>query len=223
MPISAVLETLDGVDGAVKSLYVEVDGKFHLDLDDSIKDHTAIGPLKRARDHEKAAAAKARDDLAAATEKLKAVPDDFDAEKWAKLKDGKPDEAALVQVRQELEGQITDLQGQLDTERAASLKTAVERDLGDVLTEVGVTNASFAKAARSMISPLVKVQEGKPVVETDMGPMPLADYAKKWAAGEGKDFVTPPKGGGAKPGEKGGKGSNPLLEKVPALADLPEK
>ena len=31
-----------------------------------------------------------------------------------------------------------------------------------------------------------------------MGPKVLADYVKGWVASEGKDFVTPPQGGGAK-------------------------
>jgi hypothetical protein len=31
-----------------------------------------------------------------------------------------------------------------------------------------------------------------------MGPRVLADFVKGWAASDGKDFVTPPQGGGAK-------------------------
>jgi hypothetical protein len=33
-----------------------------------------------------------------------------------------------------------------------------------------------------------------------MGPKFIGDYAKSWAASEGKDFVSPPSGGGAKGG-----------------------
>jgi hypothetical protein len=36
-----------------------------------------------------------------------------------------------------------------------------------------------------------------------MGPMPLADHVKRWVASEGKDFVTPPSGGGAKGNDRG--------------------
>ncbi len=43
------------------------------------------------------------------------------------------------------------------------------------------------------------------VIETDMGPIPLAEHVKRWAASdEGQPFVTPPSGGGA----RGGKGDS---------------
>lgn len=208
MPISSVLTTLDGVEEALKPLYKEQDGEFHLELDDTISKHPSVVRLRNARDHEKAENASLRERIEELKAKLKALPDDFDPEKWEKAKDGKPDEAALVALRQEMEGQIADLTDKLQKSEEKQLTTAIERDLTDALTEAGVVNPSFAKAARTMLSPGVKIVEGAAVVETDMGPMPVAEHVKRWAAGEGKDFVAPPSGGGAKPGSGGSKGKS---------------
>jgi len=66
--------------------------------------------------------------------------------------------------------------------------------------------------------------ESKPVVGRGKGPLALADHVKRWAAGDGKVFVSPPQGGGAKGVDKGtGKGgTGKLAEKIPGFADLPE-
>jgi hypothetical protein len=53
------------------------------------------------------------------------------------------------------------------------------------------------------------------IVETDMGPTPVGDYIKRWAAGEGAAFVAAPQGGGAKGGD-GGQGGGKTI----AAADL---
>lgn len=222
MPISFVLESLDSVEEAHKSLYVQKeDGKFHLDGDDTIKDHALVGNLVRANQRNKDDLAAVRAKLAEAEALAKDFPDDFDAEKWAKLKDGKPDEAALIELRKSLETERDEWKGKFETAHATSLANALDRDLTDALNEAGVTNPTFAKAARGMLSNGVKIgDDGKPFVDSDMGPLALTDHVKRWAAGEGKDFVTPAIGGGGK-GGNGGKGSNALIDKVPALADLP--
>jgi hypothetical protein len=50
-----------------------------------------------------------------------------------------------------------------------------------------------------MLSGMVKLgDDGTAYVETGMGPKVLSDFVKGWAASEGKAFVTPPSGGGAK-------------------------
>ena len=223
MALKTVLESLDGVDDAVKSFYAETDGKFILQVD-GVDSHPDVANLKSAYERTKADRDAARAERDEAKGKLKAVPDDFDAEKWAKIKDGKPDEAALIQLRKELEAERDAQKDRADKAEAKALQSALDRDLTDALTEAGVTNPSFAKAARTMLSDGVKIDEtGKPYVETDMGPLALTEHVKRWAAGDGKDFVTPPQGGGGKGGGGGGKSTNPLVDKVPALADLPEK
>lgn len=195
MAIASVLETLEGVDDALKSLYVEADGKFHLDLDDTIRDHPGVQPLRKAYDAEKAAAAeakaaakKAKDDLASA------------------LKD-KPDADALVKLRDELEGKINALTTENDGLKGQLTGVTRDRALADALTGAGVTNPTFQKAATAMLAGAVKLVDGKAIVETDMGPVDVAQHVKRWTAGEGKDFVTQAQGGGAK-GQNDGK-TNP--------------
>ena len=203
--LKTVLDTLEGVDDAVKGFYAETDGKFILQVE-GVDSHPDVAALKNAYTATKADRDAARQERDAAKALAKDFPDDFDAEKWAKLKDGKPDEAALVKLRQTLEAERDDWKGKFEAERGISLRNALDRDLTDALNGAGVTTPAFAKAARTMLADGVKIgEDGKPFVETDMGPMALTDHVKRWAAGEGKPFVTPASGGGA-PGGKNGNG-----------------
>ncbi len=210
MPLQTVIESTEGLDEALLPLYAEQNGKFVLQVE-GVDAHPDVQNLKSAYERVKTD----RDTIRTERDTLKAnaanLPDDFDAEKWAKLKDGKPDEAALVKLRQDLEAERDDWKGKFEQMSETARKNALDRDLGDALTEAGVTNPSFAKAARTMLSDGVKIgDDGKPFVETDMGPIALADHVKRWASGEGKDFVTPPQGGGGKGGNGGG--TKPLSE-----------
>ncbi len=223
MALKTVIETTEGLDEALKPLYEEVEGKFILQVED-VDAHPDVANLKSAYERVKAD----RETVKTDRDKFKAlsesIPTDFDPEKWDKLKDGKADEAALVSLRQELEAERDDWKAKAEQASQKALRNALDRDLTDALAEAGVTNSSFAKAARVLLSDDVKVSdEGKPFVETDMGPVPLTEHVKRWAAKDGKDFVTAPKGGGGKGGSGGGEKTDPLLAKVPALADLPEK
>ena len=203
--LKTVLDTLEGVDDAVKGFYAETDGKFILQVE-GVDSHPDVSNLKSAYERTKADRDAARQERDAAKALAQDFPDDFDAEKWAKLKDGKPDEAALVKLRQTLEAERDDWKGKFEAERGISLRNALDRDLTDALNGAGVTTPAFAKAARTMLADGVKIgEDGKPFVETDMGPMALTDHVKRWAAGEGKPFVTPASGGGA-PGGKNGNG-----------------
>ncbi|MGN0933246.1 hypothetical protein, partial [Falsigemmobacter intermedius] len=87
--------------------------------------------------------------------------------------------------------------------------TGVTRDqqLQEALRAASITEPTFIKAATAMLAGSVKMDGDKAVVETDMGPLGIADHVKRWAASEGKAFVTPPAGGGAKGSESqnGGK------------------
>ena len=80
--------------------------------------------------------------------------------------------------------------------------------LSGALQSAGITNPTFLKAAQAMLSGSVKLgEDGTAYVETSMGPKVLADFVKGWAASDGKDFVTPPSGGGSKGNENGTKGT----------------
>lgn len=226
--LKTVVDTLDGLDEAVSKFYAEKDGKFYLQVE-GVNEHPDVVSLKNAYERVKADKATAIEERDALKAKIQDLPDDFDAEKWAKLKDGKPDEAALVKLRQELEGERDDWKSKYETAQETARRNALDRDLSDALTEAGVTKPSFMQAARRMLADGVQVgEDGKPVVETDMGPMPLTEHVKRWAAGEGKDFVTPPSGGGARGGNGGASGAKKWgdmtsAEKVALHRENPEE
>lgn len=210
MPLQVTVENLDNVEEAHKSLYAEQDGKFYLQIE-GVREHPEVLNLVNAFERQKAENVTIKAERDTLKAKAADYPDDFDAEKWSKLKDGKPDEAALVSLRQTLEAERDQAIAERDAAKEAARKNALDRDLTDALTEAGVTTASFAKAARTMLSDGVKIgDDGQPFVDTDMGPVSLSEHVKRWTAGEGKDFVTPPQGGGGKGGNGGG--PKPLSE-----------
>lgn len=202
--LKTVIETTDGLDDAVKSLYTETDGGFILQIE-GVDAHPDVANLKNAYErvkYDRDVVKTERDTLKA---QVASLPDDFDADRWAKLKDGKPDEAAQLQLRQEYEAKISDLEGKLTATQEAARKSAIDRDLVQHLNAAGVTDKGLMQGAMAMLSGEVKVSEdGKPFVETDMGPLDLGERVKRWATAEGKAFVDPGKGGGAKGGSGGG-------------------
>jgi len=208
--LKTLIETLDGVDDAIKPFYTEADGKFILQID-GVDNHPDVANLKSAYERTKENLATAKADLTAANAGKVELPEGFTIEKWEKLKDGKPDEAALIKLRETLEGERDEWKGKFEAASATALRNATDRDLTDALNASGVTNPTFAKAARGMLADSVKIgDDGKPFVDTDMGPMPLSEHVKRWAASEGKDFVTPAAGGGGRGGDgKGASDSNP--------------
>ena len=202
MALKAVLDTLEGVDDAVKPLYAENGGKFVLALE-GVDDHPEVANLRNAYGRTKDGAATAKAEAAS----LKA--------RIAELEKGAPDTAAT-------QARIAQLQEQLDAATAEARTfqgkyMGVTRDqaLASALQSAGVTEPVFLKAAQAMLGGTVKVAEdGTATVETAMGPKMLGDFVKGWAASEGKAFVTPPAGGGAKGKEGPGGG------KTIAAADL---
>ena len=217
MALKTLLDTLEGVDDALKPLYTETDGKFILQID-GVDNHPDVANLKSAYERTKADRDTARQERDAAKALVADFPDDFDAEKWAKLKDGKPDEAALIKMRETLEAERDEWKSKFELSEKTALKNALDRDLTDALNAAGVTNPAFAKAARGMLADGVKIgDDGKPFVDTDMGPLALSEHVKKWAGGEGKDFVTPANGGGGKGGT--GKGGPVTAEQFAAMGD----
>lgn len=221
MSLKTVIDNLDGLDETIAKLYIQKDDKFILQIE-GVDAHPDVANLKSAYEAVKAdreVVRKERDDLKVNMPKL---PDDFDQAKWDKLKDGKSDEAALIKLRETLESERDTAINELISVKEMARNNALERDLTDALNASGVTNPIFAQAARKMLADKVQIgDDGKPFVETDMGPASLNDHVSRWTASEGKDFVTSPKGGDAK-GNDGGSNRS-IMDKVPQLADLPEK
>lgn len=215
--LATVLDNLDGLDEAVTKLYTETDGKFILALQ-GIDSHPDVANLKSAYERVKLDKTTAMSERDAFKIKVESLPSDFDAEKWAKLKDGKADEAALIKVRQDLEADRDEWKAKATEADSKLGRFAVERDLSDALIAAGITDAGLSKGARAMLSGMVKVDDnGKAIVESDMGPLALGEYVKKWAAGEGKSFVTPPQGGG-RDGSNGA-GGQVTKEQFAAMGD----
>lgn len=183
--LKTVVDTLDGLDEAVKPFYAEAEGKFVLQIEgvdahpDVVNLKTAYERVKGDKEAAKAAEKKAKDDLAAA------------------LKD-KPDADALVKLRDEMEGKIAALTTERDDLSGKLTRTTRDRQLQEALQAVNVTEPAFVKAATAMLAGSVKMDGDKAIVETDMGPLGIADHVKRWVASEGKAFVTPPSGGDAK-------------------------
>ena len=183
--LKTVVDTLDGLDEAVKPFYAEAEGKFVLQIEgvdahpDVVNLKTAYERVKGDKEAAKAAEKKAKDDLAAA------------------LKD-KPDADALVKLRDEMEGKIAALTTERDDLSGKLTRTTRDRQLEEALQAVNVTEPAFVKAATAMLAGSVKMDGDKALVETDMGPLGIADHVKRWVASEGKAFVTPPSGGDAK-------------------------
>jgi hypothetical protein len=185
--LKTVLESLDGVDDAVKPFYAETDGKFVLQVE-GVDDHPEVANLRNAYTRTKADREAAKTEASA----LKA--------KIAELEKGAPDTAAT-------QAKITALQEQLAAKEAEAGEwrgkyTGVTRDqsLSSALQGVGITEPAFIKAATAMLSGEVKLgEDGTAYVETAMGPKMLGDFVKAWASGDGKAFVTKPQGGGAQP------------------------
>lgn len=186
--LKTVIDTTDGLDEAILPFYVESDGKFVLQIE-GVDAHPDVLALKGAYERVKT-------DKATATQQAKALQTQIDA-----MAKDKPDEAAVLKLRQELEAERDKWKG--EAEALSQRLTGVTRDrtLQEALTAAGVTNPAFLKAATAMMSGSVKMDGDAVIVETDMGPTPVGDYIKRWVAGEGAAFVAAPQGGGAKGGD----------------------
>jgi len=210
MALRTVLETIDGLDEAIASLYIERDGKYVLDIE-GVDEHPDVANLRNAYARTKEDREKARADAAALKAKIaelqKSAPDT--AATQAKL-------AALEEKLAAAEARAGEWQGKY---------TAITRDqtLLNALRDAGVTNPTFLRAASALLRDEVRLgDDGSAYVETKMGPKILGDYVKAWVADEGAAFVEPAKGGGAKEGD-GAKVNNSPFARVPGFSDLPER
>jgi len=229
--LKAILDSLDDVPEAIRSEYKEqkIGDKtvFVLDLD-GVNEHPAVVNLKSAHERVKADKKRLGDDLAAANAKLKDIPEDFDAAEWERLRadeatrSNDPDnkdvrkqvEAATASVKSQYETKLAKLKKDLEAEIASRdakvsnlegdlRKRLVTDGLTSALTEAGVTNPTFLKAARALLESGVEVVEDDGVrvakMKSDLGGDDLAKYVQNWVQGdEGKAFVSPPKGADSK-------------------------
>jgi len=185
MALKVALETLDGLDEALQSLYTERDGAFVLDLD-GVDSHPDVANLRNAYQAEKSKRQEQGTKLAEALAKLEAKPEPT-----------KSDEAEILRLREALEAERDTWKVKATELEGTVYKLTVENQLDAAIRDAGISEAAFQKAAKVMLKDGVKVVDGKPVFDTDMGPLGLAEYVKRWASSEGKAFVSKPAGGGA--------------------------
>lgn len=191
--LKVALDTLDGLDEALQPLYAEKDGRFYLQVE-GVDDHPDVANLRNAYQAEKAKRQEQGQKLADALAKLEAKPKDDRT---------KADDAEILRLREALEGERDQWKTKATELESTVYKLTVESQLDAAIRDAGISEPAFQKAAKRLLSDGVKVANGKPVVETDMGPLGLSEYVKRWASSEGAAFVSKPSGGGAggsKPG-----------------------
>lgn len=241
MKLKAVLETLDGVDEAVKPFYTEKDGKFYLTVED-IDDHPEVKGLKtslaKVRDEKKSVETKNSE----LTDKFGSLPDDFTVEEYHRLKDsgnGNIDQK-LENQKARLEADFKRKEDKLIQERdmfkARAEKQHIDNAINTALAEANITTPAMIKAVRAMFQPQTKLDyEGDEAIVT-IDNLPLVDKIKAWAGtDEGKYFVTAPANGGggggnSQPGTSGNTKDNPwskegfnLTKQVEILKSDPTK
>jgi len=193
--LKSTLESLDGLDENLHDFYQESDGVYVLKVD-GIREHPDVLNLRKAYDAEKQKRKEAED-------KAREIPEDFDLEQWKNVKSGKAKEEDLIKLRKELEAERDEWKDKAQSLEQQTYQLTVSRQLDDALANAGITNPTFQKAARALLSDGVTVKDGKAVVDTDMGPMEITEHVKRWASSEGQAFIEQPKGGGSK-GNKSG-------------------
>lgn len=202
--LKAVLDSLEGVDDAVKGLYVERDGKHYLDAE-GVED---VSGLKSSLEKQKREAKEAR-------EALKRY-DGIDPEEFQRLKEAAD---AAEAKKLEAEGNYKEIRERDAKAHAKELekrdaeigrrdrfieKLVIENELNAAIEKVGVI-PELKDGARALF--MIK---GAKVVATEdgynglLGDVPISDYVESWAkTDEAAHYLRPTGAGGS--GTKSGK------------------
>lgn len=217
MPLKTVLDDIEGIDDAVKPFYVEKDGRYILDAE-GVDDHPDVANLKNAYQRVKEDREAVRQEMAKLRQTIDGLPEDFDPEKWEEFKAGKgkgADPQELVRLRETLERERDDWKARYEEREAELTRTQVRDALNRALADAGVPEP-LRNGARLEMLERVTPQFGKGgvVVETDMGPMDIGEYAKRWVARDGSAYVAKGQGSGASGGRPPGANndSNPFAK-----------
>lgn len=197
MPLLATVASLDDVEEALKPFYAQQGDVFALQIE-GVDSHPDVSNLKSAYDRVKQDRDTIRGERDDAKARLSSLPEDFDPAVWKKAKEGKSDPSDLIQVRQSLEGERDEWKSKYEDLVANTRQKSIREAVQSALAESGVPEGRRRGAALDMMDGhKVEMQGDKPVIETDMGPMDVAEYAKRWVSKSGQEYVAPPKGGGA--------------------------
>jgi hypothetical protein len=204
MKLKSVLDSLDGIDEALKAAYTEKDGKFYLNVEgyDPVEVETLRTTMRRVKLEKK----EATDNLNAMKDRFSGVPDDMSGDDIMAAVDkgaGKVDQR-LVEQKARLDKQWGDKVTALTTERDDALngrnRLYAENALMQAMSEANITLPSAQKAVKAMFMAQVKVDKEGDDIVTTIGDMPVLDKLKSYAqSDEGKFFVSAPdnRGGGA--------------------------
>jgi hypothetical protein len=233
LTLRAVIENAEDVPEAFKSEYVEKDGKFYLDLDNTINTHTSIMPLSIALTNVKKEKKTLQDKVTALEAKTTGLPDEFDPAKYADLvaelealkvdpQRDKDTEAKLQKERERYEQRLRDAEAKRVADLKAKDKEIEERDgvIHETLVDGGLTEAlvkhgvapHFMTATRALLRSSVKIKredDGKrhAMVDTDLGEVDIDHFVENWSkSDDGKPFVVQAKGSGGH-GSGNGRGS----------------
>lgn len=208
MALKTVLESLDGVDDDLKGHYRSVDGKFVLDVED-VDAHPKVRNLKSALEAQKAANTELRTKNAVLEDRVKEIPEDFDAARWHELSaatadDKRKKDKAVEDIEKMYQARLQALESkhanEIQARDAENEKLnrkldqlALDTELTDLLVKAGV-NEKLLKAAKLTIGQSVQTiadESGNRsnVVETTYGPQKLSEFLPTWAETEGAPFM----------------------------------
>lgn len=195
MALKVTVASLDEVQEGLREYYAETEDGFVLQVE-GVDNHPEVRSLKNAYSAVKAKRDELSGKVTEMTDRLKELE--------AKPNPTAKDDAEIIRLRQALEAERDEWKGKAEGLEKRVYGLTVETQLDGLIREAGITEPAFAKAAKRLLSEGVKLVNDTPVVETDMGPVPLSEHVKRWTIGEGKAFVSKPSGGGAG-GSSGGK------------------
>lgn len=153
MALKAKLDTLDGLSADVQKEYKQVEegGKkfFTLDVEGAYLHDEDIGPLKRARDYEKAEGAKAKQAAKEAQSRLDALQEELD-----NMRRGAIPKGDVEKLEGSWKEKVAKITAELTTERDGALKTLQTLLVDNVAREI----ATKISTAPDLILPHVKAR-----------------------------------------------------------------
>jgi len=185
MALKVTVASLDDVQDELKPFYTETEGGFVLQVE-GVDDHPEVKNLKNAYTAEKVKRAETSEKLRDALAKLETKPDPTPK-----------DDAEILRIRAAIEAERDDYKSKLEAAENRVYGLTVETQLDGLIREAGITDPVFADLAKEHLAKGVKVTDAGPIVDTDMGPISLAEHVKRFASGRGKALVAKPIGGGA--------------------------
>jgi hypothetical protein len=227
MGIKAIVESLDDLPDELKGMYSEhkdADGeKFVLEIDD-VDSHPKVRGLISSHRTSKQARDTAKAELDEIKKRFSWVPEDLDADALEALKDaaegkgGKPTDEQLQAVREKVREKLeTKFNAEIGTrdERISRLEGAIRRMTVDDGLSSAMDAANIDAIHKAKLLPYLKTrgtiqveEDGeafKAAVDTDMGPVSLAQFVSDWAGtDDGKLYVAKSTGPNPKGGNRPG-------------------